>query len=695
MPDTKLPFLQDIVHAGTSYAEWNDGDFYLMLTNADICLGHNFFTELSSDLARSKRKALSINRKVLPHSGFDVSSSLNDVKSTPHSIAMKLWQQAHDLINKGKYAKHGGYDCFIMHASVVRSINFGEQFVGFPYWGTNIDFALHIMADGYDNVKSKETSWGTYHVGSDNNWQTPNMHNPKDDMMTDWKKFSKEDLDNLAWCPVMGFPPPDRNTLQNAINCGKWFRPTSNDTSPMVPAFVNEGYDTVYLRNFAKHLNFTPEGLPEVPWKINSNTDLRQQWIQKWGHPKPERSSHVALETSEDNAIVHIKMKPAIAGVSSRSGNGAEIPKRFPAIQTKNVAIHIMGGSGLCSQLMMLLVIQLYYEKGCHRKFMVDESFFGGYRRSSSEGILTGFFTPQMPVLDELKDRSIFAKKWLPVSAQTGDPFISYGPPISSSSPNSIEDATGSETPLVISGVFSHNGHFRRGLQKLDKMKKTDDNLHSQWDWHYLYYSLIPYACNNFQFNQRTQKEIKEHLLEHNISTSPSTNRKMVGFHIRRSDKVVSGESSKYTAQAYVKKWINSLGEMRNTTAQSFTHCFIASDEFVAVEEFRAALDHEKIPCHVITLTPTARNGTSDAKQRKSTYAETLTFLAEMSVLVEAEYFVGTMSSNVGAFVTLMRSCPAYFRGESLEDYKEKLTKNHYYNSFGVDRDWYTRGMDD
>eukprot|EP00986_Skeletonema_menzelii_P014906 scaffold10570_cov141-Skeletonema_menzelii.AAC.4 len=372
-----------------------------------------------------------------------------------------------------------------------------------------------------------------------------------------------------------------------------------------------------------------------------------------------------------------------------------ETPQPQPAIQTKNVAIHIMGGSGLCSQLMMLLVIQLYYEKGCHRKFMVDESFFGGYRRSSSEGILTGFFTPQMPVLDELKDRSIFAKKWLPVSAQTGDPFISYGPPISSSSPNSIEDATGSETPLVISGVFSHNGHFRRGLQKLDKtMKKTDDNLHSQWDWHYLYYSLIPYACNNFQFNQRTQKEIKEHLLEHNISTSPSTNRKMVGFHIRRSDKVVSGESSKYTAQAYVKKWINSLGEMRNTTAQSFTHCFIASDEFVAVEEFRAALDHEKIPCHVITLTPTARNGTSDAKQRKSTYAETLTFLAEMSVLVEAEYFVGTMGSNVGAFVTLMRSCPAYFRGESLEDYKEKLTKNHYYNSFGVDRDWYTRGMD-
>ena len=284
MPDTKLPFLQDIVDAGTSSAERNDEDLYLMLTNADICLTSNFFTDLSRDLARTKRKALSINRKVLPHSGFDISSLLNDVKSTPHSIATKIWQQAHDLIDKGKYAKHGGYDCFIMHASVARSINFGEQFVGFPVWDTNIDFALRIMADGYANVKSRETRWGTYHVGNDNNWQRPKLFHPEDDMMTEWKKFSKEDLDNLAWCPVMGYPPQDRTTLQNAINCGKWFRPTSNYTSPLVPAFVNDGYDMVYLENFAKHLNFTLEGLPRVPWKRNkSNPKLRQQWIQKWG----------------------------------------------------------------------------------------------------------------------------------------------------------------------------------------------------------------------------------------------------------------------------------------------------------------------------------------------------------------------------------------------------------------------------
>jgi len=404
--------------------------------------------------------------------------------------------------------------------------------------------------------------------------------------------------------------------------------------------------------------------------------------------PEPEQSTHLALalEAPSDNASViqASRMKPVTAGVVEVVND----------IENVNVAIHVMGGSGLCSQLMMLLVSQLYYEKACHRNFMVDESFFGGYRRSSSEGVLTGFFTPQVPVLDEVKDRSIFAKKWLPVSAQR-DPFWALPleggfRKIATSSPNSIKDAVGSETPLVISGVFSHQGHFRSGWKKLCKMQKTDDMLQTRVDWHYLYYSLIPYACNNFQFNNHTQNEIKAHLLEHNISTSPS-NQKMVAFHIRRSDKVRTRESLKYTAKTYVEKWINSLGEMGDTTAQSFTHCFIASDEFAAVEEFRAVLDDQQIPCHVLTLTPTARRGTSVATQAKLGYAESLTFLAEMSVLVEAEYFVGTMGSNVGAFVTLMRSCPAFFRGEKFKDYKEELTKNHYYNSFGVDTDWYIR----
>ncbi len=284
LPDTKLPFVQDIVDAGTSCAEHKDEDYYLMLTNADICLTSNFYMELSHDLAKRKRKALSVNRKVLSNSNLDTTlSSLNVGQPTPHSAATAIWQQAHVLIDEGKYELHAGYDCFIMHASVVRSLNFGNLFVGWPPWGSNIDLSLRIMAEGYKNIKSKGTSWGTYHLGNNNNWMPSKMFNPDDEMMTDWKKFSSDELAYLAWCPGKGYPPQDKIELQNSINCGKWFRPAANVTSRELPAFVNEGYGTVYLENFAKHLQFTSEGLPIVRRKRNSSPKMQQNWIQKWG----------------------------------------------------------------------------------------------------------------------------------------------------------------------------------------------------------------------------------------------------------------------------------------------------------------------------------------------------------------------------------------------------------------------------
>lgn len=95
---------------------------------------------MSHDLVRRKRKALSINRKVLSKSNLNITSSLNDGQSTPHSAAMEIRQQAHVLINEGKYKSHPGYDCFIMHASVIKSHNFGNQFVGWPFCGMGFQY---------------------------------------------------------------------------------------------------------------------------------------------------------------------------------------------------------------------------------------------------------------------------------------------------------------------------------------------------------------------------------------------------------------------------------------------------------------------------------------------------------------------------------------------------------------------------
>ena len=280
-----LPFIQDIVDAGISFSKNSklDEDYHLVLTNADICVTGDFYTDLGQNMIRSNAKALSINRKVLSTSTVDITIDEKSTKSI-HDAASNLVQKARDLIDKGKYNAHPGYDCFIMHSSVVNSINFGDMFVAFPYWGTNIDSALYIMAEGYRNIKSKEMSYGTFHLGNQNDWMPSKMHRPEDDTMAVWKEFRKEELKYILQCPVMGYPPQDRYTLQNAINCGKWFFPRPRNGTSQVPAFVNNGYESVFLKNFAQYLEITSEGLPIVPRKKSrSRPNARLKWIQKWG----------------------------------------------------------------------------------------------------------------------------------------------------------------------------------------------------------------------------------------------------------------------------------------------------------------------------------------------------------------------------------------------------------------------------
>jgi len=341
-----------------------------------------------------------------------------------------------------------------------------------------------------------------------------------------------------------------------------------------------------------------------------------------------------------------------------------------------NVALHVMGGSGLCSQLMNLLGSYLYYEKVLKREFLVDESFYS-YRRDASQGILTGFFSPQMHVLDMVKDRADLATLHN-LSTDKADPFwaLSIDGNIDESSPNSKDDLMGSENPVVVSGLGSHRAEIRWGY------------FRSFPDLTYLYRDLIPYACNNLKFNPRTQKEIDAYREKHAIPSSFTAGQKTVGFHVRRSDKTLS-ESSSYTAQTYIKRWIESLGKEGYATAKNFTHCFVASDDYAAVQEFREELGRQAIPCTFLTMTPPTQLGTSFIQQLDTGYPESLAFLAEISVLMDTTYFIGTWNSNVGSFVTLMRSCPAFYRGERMMYPRQALAKNHYYDSYGVDPgDW-------
>jgi hypothetical protein len=68
----------------------------------------------------------------------------------------------------------------------------------------------------------------------------------------------------MNYCPAK-FPAVDSHGLQNLVNCGKWFhhdkRQYDNHT---IPAFVQPGYERLYLQKYPPVLNYTQEGYPSV-----------------------------------------------------------------------------------------------------------------------------------------------------------------------------------------------------------------------------------------------------------------------------------------------------------------------------------------------------------------------------------------------------------------------------------------------
>jgi hypothetical protein len=249
-----LPFLQEIVE--TSIAQ-NQKDFYWMITNADICLTRSFYTVLEQELRERKAMALSINRMTV-----DLERMPTPTVSNNHDDAASLIIQADDMLKRNEFQRHPGFDCFIIHSSVLQMIHFGDMFIGYPPWGSNLHLSLMIMAKNYANIKSNGN--GTFHLGNGRSWHASNSKKPDD--FSFWNAKADE-LEYLPWCPISNHPPPNEYTLQNNINCGKWFRPTWSwyrSSSNNIPSFVQPGFKDVYIHNFGAILNYTKKGMPLV-----------------------------------------------------------------------------------------------------------------------------------------------------------------------------------------------------------------------------------------------------------------------------------------------------------------------------------------------------------------------------------------------------------------------------------------------
>ena len=104
-------------------------------------------------------------------------------------------------------------------------------------------------------------------------------------------------------------------------------------------------------------------------------------------------------------------------------------------------------------------------------------------------------------------------------------------------------------------------------------------------------------------------------------------------------------------------------------------YCFVASDDYQAIVEMRQALRNHDVPCVVHSITAPTEKG---YRKPGSTYEgkKHIHFLSELSLMMEATYFVGTFNSNVGLFVATMRGCRA-------------TDRTHFSHSYAVDRDAY------
>eukprot|EP00581_Thalassiosira_minuscula_P002075 CAMPEP_0183738848 /NCGR_PEP_ID=MMETSP0737-20130205/55598_1 /TAXON_ID=385413 /ORGANISM="Thalassiosira miniscula, Strain CCMP1093" /LENGTH=618 /DNA_ID=CAMNT_0025973489 /DNA_START=355 /DNA_END=2208 /DNA_ORIENTATION=- len=245
-----LPFAQDVVDAGKSIME-GGGDFHLMLTNSDICPTEKFYQYTETLLRLRKSEAMAINRATIDTKNLELPANTASIStvSEKHGIAAHISEQAQDAIKQGKFKPHPGHDCFAIHSSVLDMINFGKVFLGYPRWAGSVNKILGVMVDKYEAISPPKT-YGTFHLDDERAWNTSDAQDT-----SFWKEFDRQELEYLYSCPFAGEsfqPAKNVHTLQNLINCGKWFQSrTVNGNS--VPGFVQPGYEDVYLSKTAGH----------------------------------------------------------------------------------------------------------------------------------------------------------------------------------------------------------------------------------------------------------------------------------------------------------------------------------------------------------------------------------------------------------------------------------------------------------
>ena len=225
-----LPFVQDIIDAGRSVVADDDedeGEYYLMFTNSDICPSENLYQFTEETLRRRPGgEAFQINRMTIPTKSLEwpPTTVYNDPFEVKHNAAMNIMQQSRDVLKSGVGEKHPGTDCFVFRSTVLDKINFGDLFLGYPPWSSNARLLLRTYARGYFAVKSNKR--GTFHIGDARKWSHINANMN----ISAWNNLYEKESKNVMGCPTFKFKGhlrlarKDIHSLQQMINCGKLFQ---------------------------------------------------------------------------------------------------------------------------------------------------------------------------------------------------------------------------------------------------------------------------------------------------------------------------------------------------------------------------------------------------------------------------------------------------------------------------------------
>lgn len=139
------------------------------------------------------------------------------------------------------------------------------------------------------------------------------------------------------------------------------------------------------------------------------------------------------------------------------------------------------------------------------------------------------------------------------------------------------------------------------------------------------------------QLNDALQNEFQEKMSQMDLNVS------FLGVHIRRGDKITTGEMDNIPLSRYIDA-------IRET---SYKHVYIATDDYHSVEFIKENLQPlGYVICYNPDLSASGfSEGSFNHSAKAARYKETCTLLFDICMLFRASYFIGTYSSNLSRVI--------------------------------------------